>query len=159
MTLFLPKDNQLTVNITFNGDLAGITNSEPGGYQTYYLELESEYTNRNLKGENNQSVDYTFAPTLDRLTNNDRYTEFTINNWSSNIANLFTSGIYNYKLYATYLTLSPTVDPFVESEWTELQTGLIKLVTGETYALDSNVETVRHESPNEDTESYVIYNS
>ncbi len=159
MTLELPTDDQSTVNIAFNGNLTGITSQEPNGYQTYYLELQSEYTNRELKGKNSVGTDYFFAPTLVRnqSINNDRYTEFTIDNWNSNIATKFTSGIYNWTLYATYLTLSPTQDPFIEEEWTALQTGLLKLVVGETFALDNNVNTVRHESPNENTESYVIY--
>lgn len=141
MTIFVP-DITAENKISFNGDFTGWT--------SYRLQLISNYTNRELE---NPSFEWLFD--LWFVEGNERYTEFTLTTILPVPAAGQYEGFYTYNLYATMDDVSRT-EPFIPEDWTVLQTGLTKLQqTGP----QENLYRAAYVGPNDDAQSYVIYNS
>ena len=131
-------------SISFNGDY--------GGYTTYRLQFISDYTNKELVVLPGDTRKWICG--LDLVLANERYTEFTLTQWFPVPRGGQYSGFYTYNLYGTMDAVT-SLEDFVPEDWTTLDTGLIKILTPD---VNGNINRYQYESPNDDAQSYVIYN-
>ena len=142
MTIYVP-DLESSNKIAFNGDFTG--------WNHYRLQLVSDYTNRQLE-PSLPTLEWVFE--LWFVEGNERYTEFTLTSIYPRPAAGEYEGLYTYNMYGT-MTDADREQPFIPADWTLLQTGLVKLVqTGP----EENPFKNTYVGPNDQAESYVIYN-
>ena len=156
MTIYLPDfnlDNKLYVN----GKLDGITDLFTNGYQTYYLQLHSRYSNRNLDANNDT---FYWSPRLVREDYNDRYTTFSVHDITPGFTEMLKSGITDYVIWGTYLEIDNTTTDFDSDVWVNLQDGLAKLETQKTENMQhgDTSTTVKYTTTPDTAQSYIIYN-
>ncbi len=162
MTLYFPNDSYPTISGGFciDGDLSGdspfYTNT-PQGWAQMRLQLISRYTNRSV--DNNDTVDTDVIAIFIRDVN-ERYTEFGFTTTlDEDLQNKFASGLYDYKIWATYLDIPfPTV-PFDSEQWSLIHEGECKVKTKTTNDMSRGAEaqTVKYTTDPNTAESYVIY--
>ena len=160
MTIYFPNDlvAGIGTDVFFDGDLRGITAQDPNGWNTYWLQLISNYTNRDIAAEEETQTDWYFE--LRPIVQNERYSQFVIEDLSDTWAqNQFRSGYYEFKLHGSYLDIEwdQVNEP---GSFTLLQSGLAKLKTKTTDDLQrgNEDEVVKYTTDPNTAQSYVIYN-
>lgn len=131
-------------NIAFNDNYSG--------WATYRLQFISEYSNKELVPNPDSPTKWVCG--LNLLSANDRYTEFSLTYFFPVPRAGQYSGFYTYNLYGT-TEVVPNTEDFIPEEWTVLHTGLIKILTPD---VNGDIDRYQYEGPNDDGESYVIYN-
>jgi len=131
-------------NISFNGDYSG--------WNTYRLEFISDYNNKELTVYPGATRKWICG--LNLVDSNERFTEFTLTQFFPVPRGGQYTGFYTYNLYGTLNAVLPTQD-FVPGDWTVLHTGLIKIITPD---VNGDIDRYQYEGPNDDAQSYVIYN-
>jgi len=161
MTLYFPNDlvKGALNDVFIDGDVRGITNLHPGGWNTYRLQLTSRYTNRDIDADETQ---FEWVLPLSPLNANERYTHFVIDGLSTDLSiqNQFKSGYYDYTLWATYLEIDFETMPFDASQWNQIQEGEAKVKTKTTNDMQRGREdeVVKYTTDPNTAQSYVIYN-
>jgi hypothetical protein len=156
MTIYLPDfnlDNKLYVN----DNLSGVTTWQATGYKTYYLQLHSRYSNRNLDSNNDT---FLWSPRLVREDFNDRYTTFSVEDITPGFTDMLKSGITDYTIWGSYFEIDNTTTPFDSVIWVNLQDGLAKLETQKTNNMQhgDTSTTVKYKTDPDTAQSYIIYN-
>ena len=156
MTIYLPDfntDNKLYVN----DNLSGVNQYYSNGYQTYYLQLVSRYSNRNLDSDDNT---YLWSPRLVREDYNARYTTFSVHDITPQFTEMLKSGITDYAIWGTYSVIDNTITAFDPDNWTKLQDGLAKLETQKTENMQhgDTSTTIKYTTTPDTAQSYIIYN-
>lgn len=117
-----------------------LNKKQPDAYNTWQLRLKSNFGNRQVELS---GTDLQWEMTL--ITNNDRYSEWTITPNANQEAELDMQGFWQFTVLG-----ATDAEPLVEVE-----KGLVKVVNESPRKLDEQPE---YEGPNPNAESYIIYN-
>ncbi len=162
MTVYFPDTDYPTLSggFTVDGDLRGdlpFPTTNPQGWDEMRLQLISRYTNLPV---DNSSVKEDAIKIFIRFANS-RYTEFGFTYTGNNLQSDFASGLYDYKIWGTYIEEADLVEPFDSDQWTLIQEGECKLKTKTTNDMNrgNETDTVKYKTDPNTAESYVIYKS
>lgn len=162
MTLYFPNDFYPTVGGGFciDGDLSGDSpfhTNTPQGWAQMRLQLISRYTNRSVDNESTEDRDVIDIHIRDV---NERYTEFGFTfSGTNDLDQKFASGLYDYKIWATYMDLVDLTQPFDPEQWSMIHEGECKVKTKTTRDMNRGAEaqTIKYTTEPNTAESYVIY--